>query len=184
MPNWCQNILTVSGPVEDVDRFMEAVKSPVDNTDLSLGRLMPIPDDQQDNWYKWCIHNWGTKWDVDAVVVSETITANDKIPYGTRKSVTYRFSSAWSPPVELFSTLIDNGDSKCNNLYFHLAYAEGGMGFIGVAEGNIEEGFSDWCDECHDWKDWAYRAESIGFEGEIASYLDYVSENDEAETVV
>lgn len=174
MPNWCQNILTVSGPVEDVERFIESAKSPVDNTDLSFGRLMPIPDDQQDNWYKWCITNWGTKWDVDAVI-------RDKIEYEvgdtTHLAVTYVFSSAWSPPVELFSTLLNNGYDEYDNLYFHLAYAESGMGFIGVAEGSIEEGFSDWCDDCYDWKDWAYRAESLGFVGEIASYHEYHNEN-------
>lgn len=183
MPNWCQNILTISGPVEDVDRFMETAKSPVDNTDLSFGMLMPIPDEQQDNWYNWCITNWGTKWDVDAVITDETITASDNIPYGTRKSVTYRFSSAWSPPIELFSTLLNGEHPDYENLYVRLTYAESGMGFVGVAEGDVETGFGDWCDDCHDWKDWAYRAESLGFEGEIESYREYMREHGDPETV-
>lgn len=183
MPNWCQNILTISGPTEDVNRFIEAAKSPVDNTDLSLGRLMPIPEDQENNWYDWCISNWGTKWDVDAVITHDHIYADKHIPYGTRKSVTYRFSSAWSPPVELFSTLINRDDSIFENLYVHLAYAESGMCFVGVAEGDAETGFDDWCDECDSWKDWAYRAESIGFDGEIESYREYVREHGDPEAV-
>lgn len=169
MPNWCANILTVSGPVEDVERFMNMAKPDGEEYDLSLNALMPIPDEQKDNWYNWCITNWGTKWDVDAKITS--VVENDD-----NKTVVYRFDSAWSPPVELFSAVLNAGNEEYDNLYFHLAYAESGMGFIGVAEGDVEEGFSDWCDECYDWKDWAYRAESLGFVGEIASYHEYQDE--------
>jgi hypothetical protein len=169
MPNWCENILTVSGPVEDVDRFMKAAKVEGDEYDLSLNALCPIPDDEQANWYNWCVRHWGTKWDVDSKITY--ITENDGV-----KTVTYTFDSAWSPPIELFSDAINGGDSLFDNLYVHLAYAESGMGFIGEAEGDIETGFAEWTEECHDYKDFAYRAESVGFEGKIEQYHQYQAE--------
>lgn len=166
MPNWCSNILTVSGPTFYVDRFIDKAKSKAedDPSPLSLESLLPVPANKQDDWYNWCTANWGTKWDVDAIITAEYVN-------GDRKSVTYRFDSAWSPPVELISSIVDD----FVNLYFRLAYAEGGMGFIGVAEGDAVDGFMDWCEDCHDYKDFAYRAESIGFDGYIESYKDYVA---------
>jgi hypothetical protein len=50
------------------------------------------------------------------------------------------------------------------------------MGFIGEAEGDIETGFAEWTEDCHDYKDFAYRAESVGFEGKIEQYHQYQAE--------
>jgi hypothetical protein len=46
------------------------------------------------HWYDWNIRNWGTKWDTDA----ELERLGDDHAY-------YRFETAWSPPVEVISSL-------------------------------------------------------------------------------
>ncbi len=70
MPNWCQNILIVTGNVDEVARFQEAAKPDPKQTDadLTLGRLYPIPkgvkkgnfdlrevfESRENNAYVWC----------------------------------------------------------------------------------------------------------------------------------
>lgn len=167
MPNYCANILTVSGPVKDVDRFIEMAKG--EDHALSLDALYPIPDDKRsDDWYDWCVSHWGTKWDLWDVEVTTHVN-------GDSKSVVYRFDSAWSPPDRVFDHALNGGEPGYENLYFHLAFAESGMGFIGVGEGSVEDGFAVWDDECHDSKDFAYRAEAIGFVGQIESYEEWLA---------
>ena len=50
MPNWCENILTVEGGENDVQRFKKLAKSKagVADTDFSLESLYPIPDEIKD----------------------------------------------------------------------------------------------------------------------------------------
>ena len=173
MPNYCDNILTVSGPVKDVDRFIEMAKGrdSVAELTLSLDSLYPIPDDKRaEGWYDWCVEHWGTKWDLWDVDVDVTTHVN-----GEDKSVVYCFISAWSPPDRAFSHLLNGEEPGYENLHFHLAFSESGMGFIGVGEGSVEDGFSVWDDECHDSKDFAYRSEAIGFVGQIESYEEWLA---------
>jgi hypothetical protein len=172
MPNWCENRLTVSGPTYYVDRFMQKAKGEdngrekdYEDSDLSLDALMPLPDSEKDNWYDWRIKHWGTKWDVKARIVEEVVN-------GDNKSVTYFFDSAWSPPVDLIASIVDD----FVNLRFRLAYAEGGMGFVGIAEGDATDGFMDSCESTDDWRDFCYRAAYVGFEYYLDSYKDWEAE--------
>lgn len=66
-------------------------------------------------WYEWCIANWGTKWDLGTVDVSEV----------TEISVTANFDSAWSPPINAMEKLSDMGFEVI------LYYYEPGAGFCG-----------------------------------------------------
>lgn len=79
------------------------------------------------NWYNWCIENWGTKWDVEAMLVDEGSTY-----------LSYTFSSAWSPPI----SFVEKASKLFPLLDFMLEFKEPGMGFAGEFEGNVEEGFT------------------------------------------
>jgi len=181
MPNWCQNILTVSGPVEAVNGFVEAVKT--DDSPLSLSTLYPLPDAvekgeiiQGNNGiriatmsnaeYNWHVKHWGTKWDVCDV------TSHESIGDGT-KTVTYRFESAWSPPVEWLEHVVMNNDGLVNGLSFTLAYCEAGVGYVGMASGDSSVGiYVDDTDDLYDLE-FAHAAEEVGFEGWVAMYEEY-----------
>ena len=70
MPNWCENELEVKGEKKDISKFkkvldLEKQDSEDNKIENLLKSFVPIPSDEDDNWYSWCVDNWGTKWDVD-----------------------------------------------------------------------------------------------------------------------
>ena len=70
--------------------------------------------------YDWCIDNWGTKWNLDAVCqVSKR-----------RRHRSYNFFTAWSPPVPLITAMA----AAFPGLRFKLRYFEGAMQFQGTFE--------------------------------------------------
>jgi hypothetical protein len=71
------------------------------------------------NWYDWCIKNWGTKWDIEG--------SGNRVG---EESLSYNFSSAWSPPVEAFVKISESFP----DLTFVIQYFESGACFSGVAE--------------------------------------------------
>lgn len=80
-----------------------------------------------DLMYRWAISHWGTKWDVNEFDYTRV----------NKNTITYDFSTAWSPPVlwvialgPLFPTLT-----------FELAYYEGGTWFAGTSKvkGDLHE---------------------------------------------
>jgi hypothetical protein len=132
MPNTCINDLTVTGPKEDIDRFMEAAKSTglSDHflyrsalVPFSLESLYPMPDRfhspsqmtadaQGENWYTWRCENWGTKWDI----MEFLHTVRDK-----EDEVFYSFTTANSPCDQAFTKKIA---ADFPELTFHLSYVE------------------------------------------------------------
>jgi hypothetical protein len=50
-----------------------------------------------DNWYEWCIVNWGTKWNA--------CHSEDCDVVETAQMTIYRFSTAWSPPAPFVHAL-------------------------------------------------------------------------------
>jgi len=77
-----------------------------------------------DNWYDWCVENWGTKWDVEAELVDES-----------EIYLRYEFDSAWSPPIDWLEEVA----KQFPKLHFKLKYEEEGMGFMGIAIGENGE---------------------------------------------
>lgn len=142
MPNWCNNLLVVETGTSpfDLDDFwlscrpgyvsskarpaekVVAALTPAGKTEIfSFQVLVPEPDDLQgDEWYRWRLNNWGTKWDASDVVVS--IESNDLVQL--------YFETAWGPPVEWFRKFVERHPGWTSRL----VYAEQGNWFAGVAE--------------------------------------------------
>lgn len=140
MPNWCNNNIELSHP----DKAMvERAKAAFVDGRL-LEEFIPMPAELKDttapsrvtneelvakygasDWYDWCIHNWGTKWDIS--------------PYDCEvdgNNLTGSFDSPWGPPIEAYQKLEELG------FEVRAYYSEPGMGFCGMYEG---------FDECYNY---------------------------------
>ena len=49
-----------------------------------------------EDWYRWQIDNWGTKWDAKDTIVEQLDETNFNV----------RFNTAWSPPIDWFEKVI------------------------------------------------------------------------------
>ena len=117
MPNWCQNQVTISGPRPVIDEI-KAILADTDNDSRLLKWMRPMPPDQEENWYDWCVTNWGTKWDVTNVFVQDD-TEED--------AVTFAFDTAWGPPVEAFRHWAEQD----GRVTYRLSFIEEGLMFVG-----------------------------------------------------
>lgn len=130
MPNHTSNILTVKGPQEDVDKFIEENKN--EESNLTFEKSLPTPPESlqsskikngvMPDWYSWRVDNWGTKWDCYDVGA----WANNTIHYYT----------AWSPATAFFA----NVSEKYPTLTFRHKFADEGGGFVGeetISQGEV-----------------------------------------------
>lgn len=76
-----------------------------------------MPESEKDNWYEWCIANWGTKWDVSTNKESVVVDDNGVL--------TVSFDTAWGPPIVAYDRLQDAGFTV------RAYYYEEGMDFAG-----------------------------------------------------
>lgn len=135
MPNYCNNVLMLNE--DSNDSILEVLKDYMPNGVLDFDLIRPIPDELRgttsptpdatdpevrksliqkygaDNWYDWCVQNWGTKWncDMDCENSSDASISMD---------------TAWSPPIPIVAQL-----SKLTGRDFRLLYCEEGMDFCG-----------------------------------------------------
>lgn len=90
-------------------------------------------------WYDRNIAEWGTKWDVGGDNCKVTVESDPRI-------VNMSFDSAWSPPIEAYRALTEQG--------FNITayYYEPGMGFCGKYSSDHDDeyyeidGDSNWVD--------------------------------------
>lgn len=153
MPNWCNNGITLKhkDPAM-IDRaykalckgefLQEFIPTPKELTETVAG--FPGEDKREaheaqvaanlekfghKDWYSFQTSNWGTKWDVggdDGLI--------QKLDDNTLEA---SFDSAWAPPCVAYERLIEMG------FYIKAHYYEPGMGFVGIWEGDMEDGFFD-----------------------------------------
>jgi len=137
MPNWCNNNISISGPTETIKQLWEDANA--DDTYGLLNAIKPIPEALRDtvkgtgeelqevwvdgcnNWYDWCVKNWGTKWDVSTEGLEFTDNGD-----GTAMIEGW-FDSAWAPPIGAYEKFCDDMD----NCDLEASYHEGGMDFGG-----------------------------------------------------
>jgi len=96
------------------------------------------------DWYSWQNSNWGTKW-------VENHSEPEQSQNKTTTTLTYGFTSAWSPPVAWLFKIAP----QFPNLHFELQYEEPGCGFKGEATAHNDEV----TDECYDWTEPCYECE-------------------------
>ena len=149
------NELEIRGPEIDVLSFMNKLKSVKEGEIAIFAALIPMPkeysqepanfnqnkDTWSDNeklcyekyghkdWYSWCNHYWGVKWDAsDVQVLNES--------YSKETNITLAYSTPWGPGSEQLAEAL----CEYENLSFHLYYEESGMCFHGaltVVEGEV-----------------------------------------------
>jgi hypothetical protein len=158
MPNWCYNNVTVSH--DNPELIAKFVKATEEGNLFNTFAPMPeeirntsVPSEHNQaliekygggDWYSWSIRNWGTKWDIADSFVSEI--SEDKL------TAIVSFSTAWSPPIEFFETLV--------GLEFAVdaIYTEESMSFAGrykdghdeCLELNFDKDSQEWIDSIED----------------------------------
>ena len=65
------------------------------------GLYFPSSGMQDDRWYNWRVHNWGTKWDCYSLEIDDS-----DMPHGFEVN----FETAWSPPEEVCYAIKDQFD--------------------------------------------------------------------------
>jgi hypothetical protein len=132
MPNWCNNTITIRGPIQKIEALWEVAKQDAEDNGL-LDAMHPMPKELHDttspsdgpNWYDWRVSNWGTKWEVS----SEGLEYTPDPDNGTA-AIDGWFDSAWSPPMgALYHYAAENPD-----VAIELKYHEPGMCYFGEAE--------------------------------------------------
>lgn len=122
MPNWCENHVYIETTPAEIEAIIAAIKAPYGGL---LHYLCPEPEhpEEENNvimpaWYNWRRENWGTKWEVQAEIVSHSVEGG---------WINLAFDSAWSPPIEAFDNwLVQDNQRKVN-----IRYIEWGMAFCG-----------------------------------------------------
>ena len=89
-----------------------------------------------DDWYRWQVNNWGTKWDIEGELANTEIYGKKK----NMKALYFTFDSAWSPPSDYIHKLIE----MFPKLEFHLEFNEPGCAFKGEIEGKNGEIVNDY----------------------------------------
>lgn len=85
-----------------------------------------------ESWYDFCVHEWGTKWEV----YPDSIDTNvDDIvdPRYSDYRLEITFESAWAPPIGIYQRLIDQGYSV------RATYYEPGVEFCGLWESGDDD---------------------------------------------
>tara|TARA_R110002020_G_scaffold3785_1_gene16819 strand:+ start:177 stop:584 length:408 start_codon:yes stop_codon:yes gene_type:complete len=130
MPNWCENSVSIWAENEkDIQEFKKkAFKTDKDGAEVfQFNNLIPMPEEIKDttalsdtpNWYDWANENWGTKWDVEAMVSNEDID-----------SIEIEFETAWCPPQPVYDYIRTNFPDLTISWFFH----EPGMEMAGYLE--------------------------------------------------
>ncbi len=121
MPNWCDNSVTLrhEDPAQ-VERARAAFKR-----GEFCREFVPLPQGQEDDWYDFCVSNWGTKWDVGG-----DDGRDDRVD---AHELQLNFDSAWSPPMGVYEALVAQGFEVL--AYYH----ESGMAFVGRWDNGDDE---------------------------------------------
>jgi hypothetical protein len=152
MPNWCNNTLELQHedpamierarvafndgrlcnefvPVpEPLHIVAGRVSDPVEQAKLEADTEKNKAEYGYDNWYDYCVNEWGTKWDVGGDGMVADLLEDGRLAMS--------FDSAWAPPIQFYDKLLDMGFSV------RAYYYESGMAFAGV----YDDGFDDCVD--------------------------------------
>ena len=140
MPNHCYQQVHLHGPSSKVQELYEYLLVN-DNPDF-FQHLIPMPEAMHDAppvterggyetpaWYAWRLDNWGTKWDVVDVQITQPLTSHDD----EVSSFSFNCWTAWSPPIPVWNKLHEMGIS------IDADYQDEGMMFEGRYVDGVDE---------------------------------------------
>lgn len=145
MPNHCLNTLVVADNSDTYEfaAFMAGIHTNVPEGEefAVLNSFVPMPEFAgSDDWYTWCIDNWGTKWgEYDTRVL-------DVFENGMFAT----FTTAWDPPIVGYLKVSE----KFPGLRFALSYREDGMQRIGTVIMQNGEIIGEAIAPSDEWPDW------------------------------
>ena len=135
MPNWVYNNLSIEGTEEAIAKVKAQLNKPIvkqygedkeattySNPIFSFWNILPPPEDKLDeyfgthgfadgkkqgeseyNWYNFNNAKWGTKWDV--AISDDEKWGETEITGESATHISYRFNTAWSPPLPVIEEL-------------------------------------------------------------------------------
>jgi hypothetical protein len=116
-----------------------------------------------DNWYDWCIQNWGTKWDINVGDIELDEEFNEARGW---------FDSAWGPPIEAYRQLTKQGFDV--NVMYH----EPGMSFVGRFTSDSDDECTEYDFSNENWRDDIFDIDLVEMlESDYESYLEYLEED-------
>jgi len=142
MPNWCYNTIQITGDTEKIDSFEKFLTEnegkdwfdffapcPEELTKQEANFQADSPEKQAllekygyTDWYGWCIDNWGTKWNSNAIDWSRE-----------DDTISFTFDTAWGPPIALFDEI------QAQGYFVQAKYLEEGMQFTGQYDDGVDE---------------------------------------------
>ena len=133
MPNWCENILTVSSNDKETlkklydDNVVPNEEYPK-SAQLSFNKSVPMPEfpEDSDSWYSWCVGNWGTKWEP---VCHDKYGFDIVYECSGLHEIKINLDTAWAPPMNWIEAV----SIKYPDLCFELRFADMAMDFSGYA---------------------------------------------------
>lgn len=142
MPNWCQNILTVTGPAKEIDQFISQNRGDsIKGEFLLFSKSAPEPskecyvsghlyhqDMTQELRQNWRNKHWGTTTEPKSF---ELDVQKKEVNSKEIKTVTYKFRTAWNPGNIWCQKMIE----KYRELRFCLIYGDTGSDFSGIVVG-------------------------------------------------
>ena len=128
-----------------------------------------------DNWYDWCVRNWGTKWNIVYTSDFEEIPIDDMFSE-EQSELSYSFDTAWSPPEPIYRYLQD----KFGSLDIDWEYVDEGWNFAGSLNRGvyIEQPSIDTKEQLEKWKKVVYNSEVFSMSTEdLDEEFDWLEEH-------
>lgn len=144
MSNWVKNIVRYEGDEDAINQMlMEIQDDSLGAGTIDFDKIIPMPDHiyrgnlgeverklyGANNWYNWCMRNWGTKWN-----------ACHQEPHDvTRDPSVMEFDTAWTAPFPIYEVL----SRKYSNIRFYITWADEDIGVncgeVTFYDGEVEE---------------------------------------------
>ena len=116
MPNHCYQQVHIHGPSAKVQELYEYLL--VSDHPEFFNFIIPMPEEVNDApptrevggyelpaWYAWRVKNWGTKWDVADVQMTNPLMVHGE----GKSSFSFNCWTAWSPPIPVWDKLVEMG---------------------------------------------------------------------------